>query len=511
MGWSFSMKTANVVGWMTAPDHLRPPVENLDTNEIRMFLESLGWGRTEDSGFITDDPSWLEAIARDRKLIIDMNSSWGEERFLRDGLHLLLRHFASFDVFAIAVATESGHYERLKAFMHHAAYATGRSGLFMIPDHWALQHIELENPFPAVACLTDAVASWPGVVFWTHNGTIAFAELNEVEELYIELRNALMHTKMSRYDQPNLSRASAVDDVLERHENRRRHRPTLLHLSDLHFGTDEALRRQSYLALHINRLITENHVGRTVITGDLFNNPTEQDALHFLNFRQEIVRYSGKDPIIVPGNHDQKVFGNFHWSLRQLSELEWSSVVTDESLEAVFMCFDSSKDGVLAKGKITKDQLLAVGNAHDHLQVSHPALRGYMKIALLHHHPFSFDVPPKGLWQAFEMAGIKKEQFLRMEDGDKLVEWCAHRGVTLIMHGHKHVPIHHRDWIRTNSGQRKVDSVGCGSSTGYGDLPLSVNVVSWGRDRLAVKFLLDPGDGRGFANTLVQVNELEID
>ncbi len=507
MGWNFNMKTANIVGWLTAPDHLRPPADELDTNEIRMFLDRLGWGGTEDTGFISDDPSWIEDIARDRQRIID--ASWDETRFLHDGLHLLLRHFSPFDVFAVAVATERWQYDRLKAFMHHAAHATESSGLFMIPDRWALDNIELENPFPAVARLTDAVASWPGVVFWTRNGTIAFAELNEVEDLYMELREAIRHSRMSRYDQPTLSRTSAVDDVLERHESRRHQRPTILHLSDLHFGTDEALRRQSYLSLHISRLITENHVGRTVITGDLFNNPTEQDALQFQNFRQEIARYSGKDPIVVPGNHDQRAFGNFRWALRPLSELEWSSVVPDNYLEAVFMCFDSSKDAALARGKVTRDQRLSVGNAHDHLEARHPTLRGYMKIALLHHHPFSFDIPPKGIWRFFEMTGINEEEFLRMDDGEEFVEWCAYRGVSLIMHGHKHVPIHHRDWIRTDSGHRKVDSVGCGSSTGTGEHPLSVNIVSWSQDRLAVKFLMDPGDGRGFANKLVQVNEIE--
>src|SRR6266404_3813166 len=81
----------------------------------------------------------------------------------------------------------------------------------------------------------------------------------------------------------------------------------VLHLSDLHFGTRHALQNQAYLSSHLKQKLPKIH--RVVITGDLFDNPKEADALAFRNFRTDLETSSAKDLIVIPGNHDQRVGG----------------------------------------------------------------------------------------------------------------------------------------------------------------------------------------------------------
>ena len=157
---------------------------------------------------------------------------------------------------------------------------------------------------------------------------------------------------------------------------------------------------------------------------------------------------TGKDPIVIPGNHDRKLFGNFKWSLEQLADLEWSNLFVDDESRVVFFCFDSTKGADFARGRVDRDQLLAVGTAYQTRLVNSPELRSYLKIALVHHHPFSFELPPSGAWKVLKKIGIKEEDFLRMEEADKFVSWCGRRGATLILHGHKHVHSKRRSMFR---------------------------------------------------------------
>lgn len=499
MGWHFSPSTASIVGWLTSPEHELPGVEALDLGELDMFFRHFHHSQLEDLGFISSDPSWLEELQRESRRYSE-EVDWGvSPDTLRAQLANFRRHFADFWLFGLGVGHRGDDYRRVRAFIEHAAYWTGDYAILMIPNEWSLGEMDLVAPFPAVRKIAGSIDEWPGVVFWTRSGASAFVPLEDAEGVYFELRSALG------------IEPSHVDAILRRHESRRLHRPSLLHLSDLHFGTDEALKRQSYLAARVEQVVEENNVGRVVITGDLFNNPTEQDALQFLNFRQALHRATRRDPIVVPGNHDEKVFGNFRWSLQQLSDLEWSNLILDEELELVFFCFDSSKDAQLARGAITQDQRLAVATAYETRATAGSACGNWLKVALLHHHPFSFPSDHRGIWRLFEKVGVEQEDFLRMEDGESFVEWCAHRGVTLLLHGHKHVPCHTSSGVTVGSQWRRVDAVGCGSSTGAGGFPLSMNLLTWSGESWAARFLVDPGDGRGFGDQLISIRHAETD
>src|SRR5262245_7243320 len=52
------------------------------------------------------------------------------------------------------------------------------------------------------------------------------------------------------------------------------------------------------------------------------------------------------------------------------------------------------------------------------------------------------------------------------------LSWCAERGVSLILHGHKHVPHHVQATISAGSREHSMVVVGCGSTTGAEARPL---------------------------------------
>jgi hypothetical protein len=97
-----------------------------------------------------------------------------------------------------------------------------------------------------------------------------------------------------------------------------------------------------------------------------------------------------------------------------------------------------------------------------------------------------------------------------MHDADSFVRWCAMRGATLILHGHKHVPYHASTKVKVRQTEVTIDSVGCGSSTAI-DSPLNLNILSYSRGLWGVRSMLDLGDGSGLFDQAIQVKEVSPD
>src|SRR5262249_49722319 len=84
---------------------------------------------------------------------------------------------------------------------------------------------------------------------------------------------------------------------------------------------------------------------------------------------------------------------------------------------------------------------------------------------------------------------------------DLFLEWCAARGVSVILHGHKHVPHRIAATISVNNHAHRLLVIGCGSTTGAEKSALSYDVLSVNpaTNRCAVTFYHDPsGSGEGF-------------
>jgi 3',5'-cyclic AMP phosphodiesterase CpdA len=231
-----------------------------------------------------------------------------------------------------------------------------------------------------------------------------------------------------------------------------------------------------------------------------------------------VVLSSRKEPIVVPGNHDQKLAGNSFFGLgrkrKELTKLEWSSLVVDDDLQFVFYCFDSSQEAAnFAKGRITKAQMMEVATIAETKAAGKIELRRYLSIALIHHHPYSFNVNAETpIQKSLKAVGLGDEAFLSMDESEDFLRWCAGRRVSLVMHGHKHVPRHVKQVIHWTHGKqsewREITAVGCGSSLGAEGSPLSYNILEWwpASKHWSVTFFSDPGSGTGFEEIYVALH-----
>lgn len=130
-------------------------------------------------------------------------------------------------------------------------------------------------------------------------------------------------------------------------------------------------------------------------------------------------------------------------------------------------------------GKIPSAQFKALGAEYQTLLTANEALKRYLPLVLVHHHPFSFDVAPETWVQkALRMFGLREETFLEMVNASDLHTWCADWDIRTILHGHKHKALE-RSVQRSDKKEVSLTAIGCGSSLGAEGYPVSYNVLEW--------------------------------
>lgn len=357
------------------------------------------------------------------------------------------------------------------------------------PDQW-----HLIDPTPPVLVASQELDAWPGIVLWSPTGHCALIPMSALLEVLNELReigDAAPHQQpvemLRRYDQALVARGTPQRS------------PKLLQLSDLHFGTREAAACHVLLSNHLDRVVKK--VGRVVITGDLMETPKPDNLSEFDAFVSRIAIISRDNPIVIPGNHDEReTYGSFGRSLEQVVRLDRQAVAVDHQLRCVFLGFDSTLDARLAEGFVSEEQTRRVAGQLE-LEISRsPEVEGYLCVALVHHHPLKLEAAKdEGFREYFEE--YFKEKVLGMREGKRFLRWCAKRGAMLVLHGHKHRPRRRDAWVSIGSSElRKVMVVGCGTSLGVRERPLGYNLITWdvtGKAWSANFFESEP-DGSGF-------------
>jgi hypothetical protein len=153
----------------------------------------------------------------------------------------------------------------------------------------------------------------------------------------------------------------------------------------------------------------------------------------------------------------------------------------DDDLQTVFLCFNSSLKGNLARGQTGERQRTRVAGEHRNALAVRPELREYLTVALIHHHPFSFETTPTTWFQrALVSMRLSDEPTLKMEDAEAFVDWCARWRVSAVLHGHKHVPRYETRVVTPEGAPaHEVTAIGCGSTLGAEGSPLSYCLLSW--------------------------------
>lgn len=362
-------------------------------------------------------------------------------------------------------------------------------------DAWSSRNQwHLVDPTPPVLVAGRELDAWPGIVLWSPTGHCAHIPMSAL----LEVLNELREVGDAARDQP-VERLRLYDEVLLARGSPRRS-PKLLQLSDLHFGTREAADHNVYLGNSLHQVVEE--VGRVVITGDLMDTPTQDNLLAFDAFASRIAINSKANPIVIPGNHDErKLYGTIWQTLGQVVRLDSKMVEVDHRLRCLFLGFDSTLDATLAEGLVSAEQTRRVA-AQIELEISRPGaedVKGYCRIALVHHHPLPFKTEQESFREYCEK--YVKERVLGMREGERFLRWCAKREALLVLHGHKHLPRRRDQSVSIGpSTLRKVMVVGCGTSLGVRGQLLGYNLITWDVTGKAwsVEFFVSEPDGGGF-------------
>lgn len=213
-----------------------------------------------------------------------------------------------------------------------------------------------------------------------------------------------------------------------------------------------------------------------IVSGDLMDDPKEDNLDRVSSFLDFLVNLGTSEPITLLGNHDVRKDGyladNFKIAMRLPGNP--SRVVWHEEPKVAIACFNSVTDGRLARGYIGEQQFGYIGNELDR----HRNWRDYALLSVLHHHPIPVERPNWYLQDLVErMMGKWFEATEALEDAASFMRFSQRRGVTAILHGHKHIP------RMDLCPETRIPVIGCGSTVGK--VPtrdrstyMSINVIS---------------------------------
>jgi hypothetical protein len=159
------------------------------------------------------------------------------------------------------------------------------------------------------------------------------------------------------------------------------------------------------------------------------------------------------------GNHDVRKDGYLSENLRMAMQIDDRAGLVRwfEPHHLAIACFDSVRDGKLARGYIGERQFLDMGSRLDSkCRGDH----GYMVIAALHHHPIPVEIPDWYARPFYErlLAGTF-EKTDELEDADDFIAFVEQRQFAAVLHGHKHIP-------RLDATPEGIPVIGCGSTVG---------------------------------------------
>ncbi|MER5466853.1 metallophosphoesterase [Streptomyces sp. NPDC002668] len=507
MGLRYDLPTSTVVAHLISGSGTSPRVTHA---EVDSFLRGLQY---DHDRMISLHGDWVgdvrraarESTTRLRSATVERWDDYLPHDVLESSLAPLARIFRRYELVVLPIGNRY-HQRDLDRFADEAARAPGHGILTLIPGlYQPAVNVQVLDPDDGVRDALRRRDEWPGAIFILRDGRSLFLPLDTAYERLATL---------VRYGLPHHDPARTWSILNEDEEwefppppGRRR----LLHLSDLHLGTRRAARAQDFLLANLGRFMPLDHV---VISGDLFDNPLAKHREVYEHFAHQVRRRTGKLPVVVPGNHDQRILGNSFLRLgsrrRQLVELDWSrGLVHDAKTRTAFFCFDSASTGNMARGGVSQDQLLKVGTKFDTENLE-AELQGHLRIAVVHHHPYPYPAPNETPVTGPRTWPVR-ERLLEMTDAQSFLTWCAGRDIGLVLHGHRHVPRLVINDVATGQARgqhRRITTVGCGTSLGAGGAPMSFNVIEWNAESRSwsVDFQISRPDGQGFHSALVRAS-----
>lgn len=496
MGARFDVSHINLVGYLT--DETDMPAPRTDVETLRGFLISLAYGERLISGTRGTADDWTTQVSTLAECMLRRlmeTPAANTDEIIGSGRYLepLRPMFTTYDYYALILPGCSPAADRESfAFFMEAGANSEANVLVLLPSRGAGDGLaEFVDPFPALRQLANHPMAPPGVMFWSRLGHACSLPLRAAKRFFRRELASVAGEGAEAADAMIAKQASLGD-------TRR-----ILHLSDLHFGSETAERRKGYLKERVLGLVGK--VDRITITGDLFDTPAPQFRVSFDDFRRDIERQHGRRLLVVPGNHDLRSSGNALGRLGrnadQAVSLGWAPVEIDHERRMVFLSFNSSESGSFARGRVGETQRLMVASQFEQHVNADPNIAHYTKVALVHHHPVQYESKPTKLYQRLLPLIGGEERYTAFEGSELFLRWCARREVPLVLHGHKHIPHLAVRMPLASPGRVEVKIVGCGSSIGAERTPMCYDIVTIdpATNRSNVSFYHDEGgDGGGF-------------
>ncbi|MDA9483442.1 hypothetical protein XI07_15760 [Bradyrhizobium sp. CCBAU 11445] len=363
------------------------------------------------------------------------------------------------------------------------------AGIVLQPQYNILQRSDvLIDVFPAFRYALAETTSWPGMLFWTSSDEAAFLPFGSNDLSAIRSRAGWMLSHL------NTSEGMTLKELQKRYReafNEVRANEssivTLLHLSDLHIGSEEASTRLGRLQQLIRNVLAELPEGGTVvpiITGDILDDPNPRyfdEAERFIDFLHNL---GIEEPVIVLGNHDIRGDGFLLPDLSSALRFPNEPIRWIDDARIGLACFNSNMEAQsnfdLATGKIGERQFQFIGSKIDQKK----SAEEFLMIALLHHHPIPV---PRPDWYPLplseRMFGKWMAKTVELRDAETFKGFVRDREFAAVLHGHEHIP---RLGNIATSDPRGIAVVGCGSSVGKvatntGEIYASVNIISINR------------------------------
>jgi Icc protein len=232
----------------------------------------------------------------------------------------------------------------------------------------------------------------------------------------------------------------------------------IIQISDIHAG-ESGFRKD--MVIKAIEEINNQKPNLVVITGDLTWNGVREQFLEAKNIIEGI-----KSPVIVTlGNHDSLNVG--YLTFEELFGPRFSKYEDDK----IFLFAVDSTQPDIDSGHIGREQMEIIDKTFSNVN------ENLIKIFAIHHH--LVPVPRSG-----------RERDVVVDAGDVL-ELMMHKGVSLILSGHRHIP-----WVWRVENMLLCYSGTSGSPRLRGSSSQNYNIIELENDQIAVKTKFINGDTR---------------
>jgi len=465
MGYYFSLEHTNMLSNLIDGD-IKQLLYQIDKNEEdrEIFMSLVN---DLNQNLISTNPDRyrkytsriLESISNDRMSTDDFYMDTSDQRILQSrfsnttisSISDLSGILKSFDYKFLILKPRTQHDDTLEEVVLNNSY--NFSGLFMQPkDILEDDNFALLNSFKHYEKLMKNLDRWPAVLIWKNQKKSFLIKLKTNRSLR-DIVDCL-----NRYGEISLAEMEEMDSKEQINY--------IIHLSDLHFGAHNNTKRIERLKKIVKNTVEscEEHSDiDIVITGDSVDSPKDVNFKNFKLFVNYLSRLISKDPHIIHGNHDLFNRGiSLNPSKRRkysyINSLSGRSIIQLTN-NITLMPMDSNIGGSWAQGHVGDNQLQDFER-----KIQNTRTEDRILIALLHHHVSDLNDITSEDWKRKKWYERLFPNYfrnsLKLTDSKEFIDWAEYNNISIVLHGHKHIPYFDDESISN------ALIIACGSSTG---------------------------------------------